>query len=623
MLKNILTVFFLFILIIPVFGQSSKEDSVFVRDNYTKLERQITMRDGIKLFTAIYVPKDKAQKYPFLMMRTPYSVGPYGEDKYPRRLGANSLLMREKYIFVYQDVRGRYMSEGNFEEMTPHKAVKKSKKETDESTDTYDTVEWLIKNVPGNNARVGLWGISYPGFYATASLPNAHPAIKAVSPQAPVTDEFIGDDAYHKGAFFLMDNFSFMNYFDSPRKGTVKEYEQLSQIEMKDAYEFYLNLGPLKNINQQYFKGKGKIWNEYLQNDTYNEYWKARNIRTHLTNVKPATLVVGGWFDAEDLFGALRTYEAIESQSPNNKNYLVMGPWTHGSWSREDWTRYGTHDFGQNTAKYYREQIETPFFNFFLKDKGTFTLPEATVFETGTNQWKQYEAFPPKKGTVKELYFLPGGKLSFEKSSEQTSFDEYISDPSKPVPYVDGTYSRRNNEYMTDDQRFASRRPDVLVYQTEVLTEDITLTGKLIADLFVSTTGTDADFIVKLIDVLPDNTPNPTPNPKGIQMAGYQQLVRAEVMRGRFRNSFEKPEAFVSGQVSQVMYELPDVAHTFPKGHRIMIQVQSSWFPLVDRNPQKYVEHIWEAEEADFQKATHRLYHSQQYPSHIKVTVTK
>ncbi|MCU0355459.1 MAG: CocE/NonD family hydrolase, partial [Cytophagales bacterium] len=500
------------------------------------------------------------------------------------------------------------------------KAVKKTKREVDESSDTYDTVDWLLKNVKGHNGNVGIWGISYPGFFASAALPGAHPAVKAVSPQAPVTDEFMGDDANHNEAFFWMDNFFFMNYFDAPRTGPTQEYTPLFQFQSQDLYRDFLKIGTLRSMDSLYFKGRGRIWNEYVRNDTYNDYWKARNIRTHLKNIKPATLVVGGWFDAEDLFGALRTYEAIEKQTPGNRNHLVMGPWTHGAWARNDWTKYGTYDFGQNTAQYYQQQIETQFFNFYLKNKGSFNLPEATVFETGTNQWRTYDAFPPKNATVKSVYFHRESRISFEKSTDSEALSEYISDPAKPVPYIDGVYSRRNNEYMIDDQRFAARRPDVLVFQSDVLTEDLTLTGKLTADLFVSVTGTDADFIVKLIDVLPDETPNLTPNPKGIQMAGYQRLVRAEVMRGRFRNSFEKPEAFVPNQVSEVKFELPDVAHTFQKGHRIMVQVQSSWFPLVDRNPQKFMR-IAEAREPDFQKAMHRLHHDARYPSRLEVMV--
>ena len=602
-------------------GQTAKEDSTFVRNNFTKIERMIAMRDGVKLFTSIYVPKDQNEKYPFLIQRTPYSCAPYGEENYPYSLSSNAAILREKFIFVVQDVRGRYMSEGSFEEMTPHKAVKKSKKDTDESTDTFDTIDWLLKNVKNNNGRVGVMGISYPGFYASAALPNAHPAIKAVSPQAPVTDEFIGDDAYHNGAFFLMDNFSFMNYFDAPRTAPLQEYHELIDVEVKNTYEFYLNLGPIKNVNAEYFQNKGKIWNEYIQHNSYDDYWKARNIRTHLKNIKPAVLVVGGWYDAEDLFGALRTYEAIEKQSPQNNNKLVMGPWTHGGWARRDWSKYASHDFGTNLNQYYKE-LESKFFNYHLKNKGTFEAAEATVFETGSNQWKSFDAWPPKDVAKQGLFLHENNVLSFEPPTGQTAFDEYISDPFKPVPYVDTYQGFRNNEYMSADQRFASTRPDVVTYTSSVLTEDVTLAGPLDVKLFFSTTGSDADFIVKLIDVLPDATPNPAPNPRGVVMSGLQQMVRGDVFRGKFRNSFENPEAFESGKVTEVNFQLNDVLHTFKKGHRIMIQVQHSWFPLVDRNPQKFMD-IGKAEAFDFQRATHRLYHSKEYPSRVEVSVMR
>jgi putative CocE/NonD family hydrolase len=611
-----------FVLIsIVAFGQTAKEDSTFTRNNFTKIERMVTMRDGIKLFTAIYIPKDRNEKYPFLIQRTPYSCSPYGEENFRPSLSWNPAILREKFIFVFQDVRGRYMSEGNFEEMTPHKAIKKSKKDTDESTDSFDTIEWLLKNVKNNNGRVGIVGISYPGFYASAGLPDAHPAIKAVSPQAPVTDEFIGDDAYHNGAFFLMDNFSFMSYFDSPRPAPLKQYDKLTDVDIKNVYEFYLNLGPIKNANEKYFHDKGKIWNEYLEHTTYDDYWKARNIRPHLKNIKPAVLVVGGWYDAEDLFGALHTYEAIEKQSPQNNNKLIMGPWTHGGWASRDWSKYATQDFGINLNLFYKE-IEYKFFNYHLKNKGTFDATEATMFDTGSNQWRTYDSWPPMNAGKQALYFNENSLLSFEASSAQNSFDEYISDPSKPVPYVHNYQGSRNNEYMAGDQRFATSRPDVVSYTSVVLAEDITFAGPLEVKLFFSTSGSDADFILKLVDVLPAETPNPKSNPQGVLMSGLQQMVRGDVFRGKFRNSFEKPEPFEAGKITEVNFQLNDVLHTFKKGHRIMIQVQHTWFPLVDRNPQKFM-NISMAEASDFQKATHRLYHSKEHPSRVEVSVIK
>jgi len=591
----------------------------FVKDNFTKIDTNITMRDGIKLYTVIYVPKDASGKYPFLLERTPYSAGPYGDTSYPNRIGPDTNLLKEKYIFVVQDVRGRYMSEGTNLEVTPYIANKKTKKDVDESSDTYDTVDWLLKNIKNNNGRVGLYGISYPGFYATACLPGAHPAIKAVSPQAPVTDEFIGDDVNHNGAFFLLDNFDFMNYFGKPRTGPVKDYgSEVFDANPKDVYSFFLKLGPIKNTqSEKYFNHQSYIWDEYIQHDTYDDYWKARNIRQHLKNISIPTLVVGGWFDAEDLFGALNTYSSIENQDKLNINRLVMGPWTHGAWAGGEWSRFSTQDFGSNTSNYFQDSLQSAFFNFYLKDKGNFTAAEATVFETGSNKWRKYPSWPPQDVKNIDFFLSSNNRLSTGKGN---GFDEYISDPAKPVPYTNGIFSRRNNEYMAEDQRFAATRPDVLVYETELLTEDMTITGKILADLQVSITGTDADFIVKLIDVLPDNEPNFKNAPRGFQMAGYQRLVRAEVMRGKFRNSYEKPEAFEPNKVTNVKFNLNDVSHTFKKGHKIMVQVQSSWFPLVDRNPQKFMR-IPDAGEEDFQKETIRIYHDAEHASKIVLPV--
>ncbi|MCC3159872.1 CocE/NonD family hydrolase [Hymenobacter sp. 15J16-1T3B] len=604
-------------------------DSAYVRDHYLKLDRRIPMRDGVQLYTVIYVPKDaaKGREYPILMRRTPYSAGPYGEGNYPQAgPGQSRELTQEGYIFVSQDVRGRYMSEGQFEEMTPtvpaaHGKAKKGKTAPhDESTDTYDTIEWLLKNVPHHNGRVGLMGISYPGFYASAALPDAHPALKAVSPQAPVTDEFMGDDANHQGAFFLLDNFDFMQSFDAPHPGPQAKYTPLFSAEFADAYRFFLDLGPINNANgPTYYNGRAKTWNEYLAHPTYDAYWQARNIRPHLKHVKPATLVVGGWYDAEDLFGALNTYRAIEQQSPGAQNRLVMGPWTHGAWARPEWSRFGPLGFGQNTAQWYRQNLELPFFNYYLKGKGSFNASEATVFNTGTAQWEQHAAWPPNTSAT-PCMLQAGGALRPDKPGASGGFDEYVSDPQRPVPYTNGVRAERNNEYMVEDQRFAAQRPDVLVYQTEPLPADVTVAGPIPVKLFVSTSGTDADFVVKIIDVLPDSARGVAPGVTPAPRAGYQQLVRAEVFRGRFRNSFEKPEAFQPGQVAEVRYQLPDVLHTFKKGHRLMVQVQSSWFPLVDRNPQTFVP-IPTAGAADFQKATIRLYHDAEHASGVWLPV--
>ncbi len=587
-----------------------------LNQQYTKIERMIPMRDGVSLFTAIYIPKDASEKVPFLISRTPYSSAPYGENNFARRLGPSKYFTNEKFIYVSQDVRGRYKSEGNFEEATPH-VSEQAKIKTNESTDTYDTIEWLIANIENNNGKAGMYGISYPGFYASAALPNAHPALKAVSPQAPVTDEFEGDDAYHRGAFFLMDNFSFMNGFDYPRDTLWTRYPSIFQERITDAYDFYLKLGPLKNANEKYFKNKSKIWNEYLQHDTKDAYWQARDIRTHLVNIKPAVLVVGGWYDAEDLFGALKTYEAIEQKSSNNQNKLIMGPWTHGAWARGEWSKFGSLNFGSNTSDYF-QLMEFNFFNTYLKGSATYNAAEATIFETGSNQWKEYESWPPKSAFPLTWYLNNNNQLDLSKPKIISGYDEYVSDPANPVPYVNTIGGGRNNEYMVADQSFASKRNDVLVYTSNVLDQATTLSGPITANLFVTTTSTDVDFVVKVIDVLPDTATDAS----GKNIGGLQQLVRAEILRGKFRNSFTTPEAFTPGKITNVRFSLNDVAHSFLKGHKIMVQVQSSWFPLVDRNPQKFMS-IPKADEDDFQKATIRVYHDAKYPSSIKVWSTK
>ena len=603
----------------------AQERSTFrIKDFYNKMDTLIPMRDGVKLYTVIYTPKNDSALYPVLMERTPYSVSPYGSNNFGYQPAPNTDLLREGYILVLQDVRGRFMSEGKNLEVTPHIANKKSSKEVDESSDTYDTVDWLLKNIKNNNGRVGLYGISYPGFYATACLPGAHPAIKAVSPQAPIADEFMGDDANHNGAFFLLDNFNFMNNFGKERTEPVKDYgNNIFNAKIKDAYQFFLKLGPVKNTNSSnYFDNQSEIWNEYLSHDSYDAYWKARNIRPHLKDIRIPVMVVGGWYDAEDLFGALQTYKAIEKQSKVNNNRIVMGPWTHGGWATGNWTKFATQSFGSNTSKYFQDSLETAFFNFYLKDKGNFAAAEATMFETGSNQWKHYTAWPPAETKPTAYYFAAGGKLGEQKPGDLKSSSEYISDPAKPVPYTNGIYGRRNNEYMAEDQRFASTRPDVLVFETIELEEDLTLAGPITADLLVSITGTDADFIVKLVDVYPDSAITPRDAPRGTVMAGMQVLVRAEVMRGKFRHSFEKPAPFIPGKIERVKFDLNDVAHVFKKGHKIMVQVQSSWFPLVDRNPQQFLS-IPKAEEKDFKKATIKIFHEAANASSIVLPVLK
>ncbi|WP_353717843.1 CocE/NonD family hydrolase [Dyadobacter sp. 676] len=482
MKRNVLLCFLCLLSWIAV-AQNAIPDTSWIKANYTKTEQYITMRDGVKLFTAIYTPKDDSQTYPIIMQRTPYSVRPYGEENYRRTLGPNVLLMREKYIFVYQDARGRYKSEGNFREMTPAIANKKSNKDVDESSDTYDTVEWLLKNTR-NNGKVGQWGISFPGYYSSAGLPDAHPAMAAVSPQAPMSDEFIGDDCYHNGAFFLMDNFGFYSGFDGPKSQDGTSYQGHFNAEYDDAYKYFLELGPLKKTNAApYFADPNCIWRQTTAHPVYDEFWQSRNIKKHLKNIKPAVLVVGGWFDAEDLYGALKTYAAIEKQTPGNNNRLVMGPWTHGGWAAPAWKGFAQYQFGEDVNKYYQEEIETKFFNYYLKGKGTFDQPEVTVFETGSNQWKHYDVWPPVNSRPETYYLGPNGKITVARLTSDVGSTSYESDPANPVPYTSTTSGHRNNEYMAEDQRFASKRPDVLSFQTDSLTEDLTLTGEIVAEL--------------------------------------------------------------------------------------------------------------------------------------------
>lgn len=585
------------------------QDTLFTRGNYLKMEVQIPMRDGVKLFTSIYVPVNKKRNYPFLICRTPYSVAPYGKESYKIPAGPNRMFDQEGFIFVYQDIRGKYLSEGDFIANRPYIPNKKSKKEADESSDTYDTIDWLLKNIPGNNGKAGIWGISSPGFYATSSLIDAHPALKAVSPQAPVTDWFMGDDRHHNGAFFLMGSFSFLSSFGKPRpEPSTKGAAGFSDYKTADGYRFYLDAGPLKNFNEKFLHGESILWNEMMAHESYDEYWKARTPIPHLKNIKPAVMTVGGWFDQEDPYGPLKVFEGLERAKSRNENMLIMGPWFHGSWSRMNGNAIGKVNFGSNTGETYRKEMEFPFFMKYLKDAAGIELPKAWIFETGANQWNKYQQWPPVDAVTKNLYLQEGAKLSFDQPAKVsgTGYQEYLSDPNRPVPYSNETRIFRGYEYMVEDQRFAFMRPDVISFETEVLTDDVRIAGHLTADLFVSTTGTDADFVVKLIDVAPNH--------------GYQLMVRGEVMRAKFRNDFSKPEAMVPGKVTEVKFDMQDAAHTFQKGHKIMVQIQSSWFPLVDRNPQTFT-NIYTADESAFQKAMHRVYFSPNAASHIKLQV--
>ncbi len=580
-----------------------------MRGHYTKYEYMVPMRDGVRLYTSVYVPKDLTRSYPILYNRTPYSCAPYGIDNYRASLGpAPEIYTKEGFIFVYQDVRGRYLSEGEFVHVRPHISNKQGN-QIDESSDVYDTIEWLLARVQPNNGKVGQYGISYPGFYAAAGMIDAHPALVASSPQAPVSDWFVGDDWHHNGAFMLQHAFNFLSAFGKPRtepsikRGTPFDYGTA------DGYKFYLGLGGMPEANARHFKSEIPFWNELMEQESYNDFWKARNLNRHLVRVRPAVLTVGGWFDAENLYGALEVYRSTERQSPGAWNKLVMGPWDHGQWAREDGQKLGDVSFGSKTSVFYREKIEFPFFMHYLKGGDAPDLPEAYLFETGRNLWRRFDQWPPSTIQEKKLYFHANGKLAFQPPAGNADggFDEYVSDPSKPVPHIGKIQVSLSREHMVADQRFASTRPDVLVYQTDVLEEDLTIAGPITADLFVSTTGTDSDWVVKVIDVYPEDFPNPDPNPTEVQMRGYQQLVRGNVIRGKFRKSLEKPEPFTPGNAEPVRFELNDMLHTFRRGHRVMVQVQSTWFPMINRNAQKYG-NLFNMPESEYQKATQRVY---------------
>lgn len=614
-----------------MFAQESLQDSLWVHTNYTKTEYQIAMRDGVKLFTTVYRPKDTSEKHPILITRTPYTAKPYGAAFNPNLWKTYwKYYARENYIIVIQDVRGKWLSEGDFENVRPFKPSKKNT-ETDEASDAYDTIDWLVKNIPDNNSNVGVFGISYPGFYTTQAALSNHPALKAVSPQGPVTDWFEGDDFHHNGAFSLMDCFGFFTKgfgFRRPKPITDAPASLLT-IPRNDNYKTFLDIGTIP----EFTKLTGDtiaIWKDIIKHPNYDSFWQDRNIRNHVKNIKPAVLVVGGLFDAENLFGAWNLYKAIEEKNTQATfNKIVMGPWYHGQWAADDGTRLGQIQFGSNTSHWYQNQIEIPFFNYFLKNKGNLNdLSEATIFFTGENNWKNFEQWPPKEVVPTPIFLHENGILDWNKPNVKNAKSEYLSDPAHPVPYTNYIHFVRTRDYMIDDQRFASRRPDVLTFETPALEKDITLAGPVVANLLTSITGTDADFVVKLIDVYPDdfafpNAPlsNQTRDYSGpVPTGGYEQLVRADVIRGKFRNSLSKPEAFTPNQVEKVTLTLQDVAHTFRAGHKIQVQIQSSWFPLIDRNPQKFL-NIYEAKKEDFQKAFIRVYHDTVNSSNLLLPV--
>ncbi len=608
--------FLLVLLITCSLSVGQNTDSLYIRNNYDLNEYRIKMRDGAELFTVVYTPKDTSRKYPILMNRTCYNASNYSDyqvNGYP-----STYLIRDGYILVYQDVRGRYMSDGTFDNMRPNIPGNnpKNKKDIDESSDTYDSIEWLIKNIKNNNGRVGMYGISYPGHYTATGMIDAHPALKASSPQAPIADFFF-DDFHHQGAYLQSYTaaFAVFGYQKDSLTRTPWYTDKIMRFygaPAADAYDFHLKMGPLKNFTENYHHDNF-FWKQIIDHPNYDEFWQERNILPHLKNINHAVMTVGGWFDAEDLYGPLSIYKTVEATSPKAKNTIVMGPWDHGGWARESGKTTHNHIyFGDSISTFYQRDIERTFFNYHLKDEGTNTLPEAYMFDTGIKKWESFEAWPPKEIEAVTFYFGEDGSLSINEPTDAKAVFEYTSDPKKPVPYTSQTegLTFTPRRFMSDDQREASKRPDVLTFVTKELEADRTLAGEILAGLKVSMTGTDADFIVKLIDVYPQDHPQYEHNPDNIIMGGYQQLVRSEVFRGRFRNSFEKPEPFVPGQITDVNFQLQDVLHTFKKGHRIMIQIHSTWFPYIDRNPQKYVDNIYKANEEDFVKSTIQVHGS-------------
>ena len=595
----------------------------YVLEHYTKREFMIPMRDGVKLFTQVYAPKDTSRAYPILFRRTPYGIAPYGEDVYRPSIGPSWLFVEEGYIFVYQDCRGQFKSEGEFVVMRPHQPDRTGSRNSDESSDTYDTIDWLLKNISNNNGRVGQYGVSYSGWHAVMGMLDAHPALKASSPQASPADMWIGDDFHHNGAFRLMYTFDWLAGSARVRTGPAGTSSGRWRYGTPDGYQFFLEMGPVANADNLYFQKAVPTWNDYMTHGDYDEYWKRQNVLPHLKNIRPAVLNVAGWFDAEDFFGPMSIYRAVEANNPKNTSTLVVGPWRHGGWTSEDGDVLGNITFGVKTGVDFREKAELPFFNFYLKDKGTLDLPEAWVFETGSNRWMSYDRWPPRNTQERKIYLQAAGRLSSEHPTESESdgaADSFTSDPRKPVPWSQEIRTTQGHLWMVEDQRFAARRPDVLVYQSDALTEDVTIAGPIIADLFVSTTGTDADWIVKLIDVLPPDAPDPRPNPAGVRMGDFQMLLAGEVFRSKYRRSFEKPEPLAPNAVTEIAFDLRDRYHCFVKGHRIMVQIQSTWFPLIDRNPQTFV-NIFQAREEDFRTAVHAVHRSRLHPSHLRLQV--
>lgn len=597
-----------------------------LRALYAKADYMVPMRDGVKLFTIVYAPRDTTRTYPVLLLRTPYSIPPYEPDVYRRRLGPSAEFDSAAYIFVFQDVRGKFRSEGEFEVMKPFKAVKRTARDVDESSDTWDTIEWAVKNLRRNNGRVGMWGISYPGWQTVMGMMEAHPALKAASPQASPSDMFIGDDFHHNGAFRLMYAFSWLagNARTRASQGTARG--AAFDYGTPDGYRFFMEAGAPGRIDSLYFQGQVPAWNDFMKHPNYDDYWKAQNALKDLKTVPSSLpiLNVAGWFDAEDFYGPMSIYYTLEKERAGNRSILAVGPWLHGGWNSMPGDQLGHIRFGSPTSRHFQTEVQFPFFECHLRDRCDKRLPEATVFETGSNQWRTYDTWPPRNAAERRLFLHPNGKLSFEPpppaSRLQQPYDAYPHDPDKPVPFSAEVRTTQGHLWMIEDQRFAAARPDVLVYESDPLEADVSIAGPIIASLDVSTSGTDADFVVKLIDVLPGNTPDNQPNPSGTRMGHFQMLLAGEVLRAKFRRSFERPSPMVPDEPTRIELDLRDRYHTFKKGHRIMVQIQSSWFPVIDRNPGTFVD-IYHAKPSDYRRTTQRVYRSSERPSHLKVRV--
>ncbi len=579
-----------------------------------KREVMISMRDGVRLHTEIYTPQRATEALPFLLVRTPYGTAhdAFGNT---RQLATYSEMLEDGYIFVIQDIRGRFSSEGEFVMLRPPRD-RADPKAIDESTDAYDTVEWLLKNVPGNNGRVGITGISYPGWLAEMAALDPHPAVRAVSEQASVADMYLGDDFHHNGAFRLSYGFEYSAMMETSKKSYDFPFDT------EDTYTWYLALGPLSNANAHYLHGKLRTWDDFAAHPDYDEFWKKQSLRSYVGAPKVPNLNVAGWWDQEDFYGPLEIYELQERQDPNHWNFLIVGPWNHGGWAHGDGRKLGPVDFGSDTSRYFRRQVQAPWFAYWLKGKGQLPFAEAETFQTGSNRWVTYDSWPPKDAVRRDLYVRENGSLSFTapQATGDDACDAYVSDPANPVPYrprpILPTYQGPGwATWLLEDQSFVERRPDVATWRSEPLATNLSVTGDIVARLYASTTGTDSDWVVKLIDEYPAE------NPEDSAMAGYELMIAGEVMRGRFRNGFEKPEPVKLGEVAEYTIDLHTNNHVFLHGHRILVQVQSTWFPLIDRNPQTFVPNIFLARAEDYRAATQRVYRNQRYPSHIELPI--